>query len=81
MKSLRRTRIGKYKIEDAGKFIELENIVDTKIDIEDKEIKKLLNGVAIKTNEDDGLINIYNDGKYLGIGEIKNNKLKRKIII
>lgn len=81
MKSLRRTRIGKYKIEDAGKFIELENIIDKKIDIEDKEIKKLLNGVEIKTNKEDGLINIYNDGKFLGIGEIKNNKLKRKIII
>lgn len=81
MKSLRRTRIGKYKIEDAGKFIELENIIDKKIDIEDKEIKKLLNGVEIKTNKDDGLINIYNEGKFLGIGEIKNNKLKRKIII
>lgn len=81
MKSLRRTRIGKYKIEDAGKFIELENIIDTKIDIEDREIKKLLNGVEIKTNENEGLINIYNDGKFLGIGEIKNNKLKRKIII
>ena len=61
MKSLRRTRIGKYKIEDAGKFIELENIIDTKIDIEDKEIKKLLNGVEIKTNKDNGLINIYNN--------------------
>ena len=81
MKSLRRTRIGKYKIEDAGKFIELENIIDTKIDIEDREIKKLLNGVEIKTNENEGLINIYNDRKLLGIGEIKNNKLKRKIII
>ena len=63
MKSLRRTRIGQYKIEDAGKFIELENIIDKKIDIEDKDIKNLLNGVAIKTSQGNGLINIYSNRK------------------
>ena len=80
MKSLRRTRIGKYKVEDAGKFIELENILENKVDIEEKDIKKLINGVAIKVNQDDGLVNIYSNRDYLGIGEIKSNNLKRKII-
>ena len=63
MKSLRRTRIGKYKVEDAGKFIELENILENKVDIEEKDIKKLINGVAIKVNQDDGLVNIYSNRK------------------
>ena len=42
MKSLKRTRIGKYKIEDKDKFIDLENILEKSISIETKDIKNLL---------------------------------------
>ena len=63
MKSLRRTRIGKFKIEDSGKFIELENILETRVNIENQDIKKLLNGVSIKVNQNDGLVNIYSNRK------------------
>ncbi len=64
MKTLRRTRIGKFKIEDAGKFIELENILDDKIEV--TELKKLINGVDIKVQNKDGLINLYNNRKIFG---------------
>ena len=79
MKSLRRTRLGKYKLKDAGKFIKLEDILEDKVEIEDE--KKLLNGVKIEVSRPNGLVNIYKNGKFLGIGEVKNNLLKRKIII
>lgn len=81
MKSLRRTRIGNFKIEDAGKFILLEEIFDRDIKVEENDVKKIINGVKIAVKEKDGLVNLYNDKKYLGIGEIKNHILKRKIII
>ena len=116
MKALRRTRVGKFKIEDAGKFIDFEDILDVKkisindilknqktsckniinyekmSDSEEKKenttslimdgiMTKLLNGLVIHINENDGLVNLYKDDKFIGIGEIKNNELKRKIII
>ena len=79
MKSLRRNRIGKFKNADAGKFINLEDILDKKIEIKDEN--KLINGVGIKVETEDGLVNVYSNGKFLGIGEIKKGILKRKIII
>lgn len=115
MKSLRRTRIGNFRIEDAGKFIEIENILTDIPKIEIQDYEKLLNGIKIpirsdvikcKRNDDqsqntpgeynnsekiqikdsvandyDGLVNIYHENKYVGIGEIKNKVLKRKIIL
>ncbi len=81
MKELRRTRIGKFKIEDAGKFIELKDIIDNRIEVENKDIRKLLNGVKIKVDKKDGLVNIYNNKYFLGIGQIEKGMLKRKVII
>ncbi len=114
MKELKRTRIGSFKIEDKGKFIELEDILrvvtqskeqgiankqnndeiqktidnridktegEDKINLKDNEMKKVLNGVKIKVNKKDGLINLYNNGQFIGIGEIEKGNLKRKIII
>lgn len=88
MKSLRRTRVGKFKIEDSEKFYDMKDILDVpNIDIvninQDKDIilKKLINGVNINLNEKDGLVNLYNNGRFLGIGQVKDRKLKRKILI
>lgn len=80
MKELRRTRIGNFKIEDAGKFIEIEKLIDRKIEISEENIKKFLNGVGLNVNLEDGLVNIYCQ-KYIGIGQINNGILKRKIIL
>lgn len=104
MKELRRTRIGNFKIEDAGKFIEIGDILIDIPKIEIQEYNKLMNGVKLPiyneniiydgTNEliqdkkinsiqenYEGLANIYFNGKYIGIGEIKNKQIKRKIIL
>ena len=81
MKSLLRTRVGKFKIEDENKVIDIENILENRIDIKNNDLSKLLNGVKLETKENNDLYNIYCDDKYIGIGEVVNNKLKRKIII
>ena len=97
MSSLRRTRIGKFCIEDKDKFIELKDILlyneseknkeNLSINIEDNNLKKLLNGVPIKLDSlnvnksEDKLVNIYNNKKFIGIGQIENGSLKRKIIL
>ena len=82
MLSLVRTRVGAYKLEHEGKFIELENILDLKkIVLSNDLLKKILNGQKIKTENKDGLVKIYSNNKFIGIGEVKNNLLKRKIII
>ena len=106
MKELRRTRIGNFKIEDAGKFIEVENILTDIPKVEIQDYDKLINGVKMRINNEnlesqnkyiktesikseynfipsdyEGLANIYYKGKYIGIGEVKNKYLKRKIIL
>ena len=81
MKSLLRTRVGKFKIEDQEKVIDIEDILENRIDIKNSDLSKLLNGVKLEVKESNGLYNIYCENKYIGIGEVSNNKLKRKIII
>lgn len=91
MQFLRRTRIGRFCIEDKNKFIKLEDILlynqseknksELCINIEDKDLKKLINGMPIKFEKNDGLVNLYNNKKFIGIGQINKGNLKRKIII
>ncbi len=81
MKELRRTRIGNFKIEDAGKFVDIKDIINNCTEIEDKDIKKLLNGVKIKVDKEDGLINLYNNKQFIGIGQVEKGLLRRKIIL
>lgn len=91
MKALRRIRVGNFKIEDSGKFIEMKDILEVpKIDIIDLEnsnqskdviLKKLINGVGIKVNERDGLVNLYKNESFIGIGQVEKGNLKRKILI
>ena len=49
--------------------------------MKDKELSKFMNGVKIITNLKDGLVRVYDKDKFIGIGEIKNKELKRKIVI
>ena len=46
-----------------------------------KKLKLFLNGVQLKVKEKDGAFKIYNNNKFIGIGCIKDNILKRDIII
>lgn len=83
MKELRRTRVGKFTLEDINKCVSLEEILseENAYILKENEESKLLNGVIIKTNLADGLVRIYKNNEFFGIGEVKNKNLKRKIII
>ena len=65
-----------------SKIITIEDIFCNlnNINIEKIELSKFLNGVCLNKNKEDGLYKIYCN-KFLGLGIIKNSKLKRDIII
>lgn len=83
MSSLRRTRVGNFTLEDVGRIISIEEVLkdNQEYKLNDNELNKLLNGVKIITDLKDGLVRIYNNEKFIGVGEVKNKVLKRKIII
>ena len=96
MKELKRTKVGEFEIEDAIKIQELENEEikqsnfitlekyfdkNEKIVLEDAKLKLFLNGVKLTYNNKDGIYKIYNKNRFIGIGTIKNNLLKRDIIV
>lgn len=94
MKELKRTQVGEFKIENAISVDELENIDEHKIitiekyfdrnpktNLKENKLKLFLNGVQLTYNLEDGIYKIYCGEKFIGIGTIKNNLLKRDIII
>jgi len=83
MSSLKRIRVGNFKIEDAGKFIKIEDILNVEsIELSDSEYKKFLNGILINVkNLDNGWVKIYSGNKFKGFGIVNKNLLKRKIVI
>jgi len=66
------------------KIIRIEDIFkdDPVIILCEKEIGQFLNGVKLKRKEKEGIYKVYNEKKeFLGTGDIKNNGLKRDVII
>ena len=92
MKELKRTQVGEFKIDDAITIEELEQ-KQTCITIEDyfrqneninlseKKLQLFLNGVKLTWPLSDGVYKIYSNENFIGIGTVKNNLLKRDIII
>ena len=97
MKELRRIKVGEFDIKDSinieeiknnknlleKKIITIENFFKNKqeIKLNDKELQLFLNGVMITKKYSEGIYRIYNNDKFIGLGIISNNKLKRDIII
>lgn len=86
MKSLKRTRVGNFKIEDENKFISLEKIFEDNPKINVKDYDKFQNGMSIPINNSinsdySGFANTYFNNKYLGISKISNGYYKRFIVI
>ena len=94
MKELNRTQVGQFQIKDSITIEELEKgkgleqIITMQelfqelpiIQLEKNEYQPFLNGVKIIQAVEDGLYNIYAKD-YIGLGTVKENKLKRDIII
>lgn len=94
MKELKRTQVGEFTIENSTTIEELESNVDKyfitiekyfencpQIQLNAKKLQLFLNGVQLTHELDDGIYTIYNDGKFIGIGTVKNKMLKRDIIV
>lgn len=54
----------------------------SKIQLNEKKITLFRNGVLLTRNEEDGIYRIYHEKEiFIGIGQIKDHKLKREIVI
>ena len=97
MKELRRIKVGEFEIKDSvnieeiknnqglleEKIISIEKFFNDKerIELNDKELQLFLNGVMITKQNLEGIYRIYNNDKFIGLGIISNNRLKRDIIL
>ena len=92
MKELKRTQVGEFKIDDAITIEELEQKQtcitienyfrqNENINLNEKKLQLFLNGVKLTWPLSDGVYKIYSNENFIGIGTVKNNLLKRDIII
>lgn len=95
MKELKRVQVGDFNIEDSITVQELENhkeniplisiekLFENKksINLNDEKLQLFLNGVKLTQKFDDDVYKIYNSGKFVGIGVVKDELLKRDIVI
>lgn len=97
MLELKRTQVGIFKIEEATELEELltngineENLITTeklfakrpKVILNQNQLKSFLNGVKLKTENEDGIYRIYAEtNNFIGLGEVKNRLLKRDFVV
>ena len=91
MKNLERTKVDKFDIKNAVKLenLGLENIISVdelckniyeKIDLNDRKLELFLNGVMLTFHKTDGVYRVYNNDKFIGLGIVKNELLKRDVV-
>lgn len=91
MTELTRTRVGEFKIEDEGKIISLEELLEKNPsrELSDDEYKKLSNGIMVDFGNESNLIEsnlscfvkLYHNKEFIGVGKIeKKNKIQRFIL-
>ena len=97
MIELQRVQVGEFNISNSvtleqiqnnptefeKHLITIEDIFKDKVNInlDNKKLQLFLNGVQLNFNKEEGVYKIYNANKFIGIGCIKNNKLKRDIVL
>ena len=95
MASLERLKVGKFMLEDSISIDNLENDnIEThiipieeifknsdKIELNHRKLELFLNGVKLTQKFSDGVYRIYCENKFIGTGIIKENLLKRDVII
>lgn len=96
MADLKRLKVGEFSIKNAvviddkldkeeieRNLISIEELFkeEQKIELNNKKLILFLNGVKLSNENEDGVYKIYNLGKFIGIGIIKDNLLKRDIIL
>lgn len=91
MKSLNRTKVDKFSIENAVCLDELqetdlicmEKLCQDyeKIELNSRKLELFLNGVRLTVPKKDGIYRIYYEEKFVGIGVIENELLKRDVVL
>lgn len=97
MKELTRTRVNEFTLENSitidevkennllvnEKIISIEKIFmdKPKIDLNDRKKELFLNGVRLTFEKSNDIYRIYNNNKFIGLGLIENNLLKRDVVI
>lgn len=94
MCQLQRLQVGNFSILDAiplqewkekeeWPIISIEKLFEKnqKIELDSHQLKLFLNGVQLTQKEKDGIYRIYQNQKFIGIGVIQNQLLKRDIIL
>ena len=96
MADLKRLKVGEFSIKNAmviddkldkeeieRNLISIEELFkeEQKIELNNKKLILFLNGVKLSNENEDGVYRIYNLGKFIGLGIIKGNLLKRDIIL
>lgn len=65
------------------KIVTIEKLFEKKdkIELNDRKLELFLNGVKLTQNRKNEIYRIYNKGKFIGIGIVENELLKRDIVI
>lgn len=87
--ALERIKTGDFCLENATDIedvseefiIPIEELFNDRIEIDERNENKLLNGMSIDVSNDDGIYNLYINNNYYGLGKVINKKLKRFIIL
>ncbi len=95
MKELKRTKVNEFKLEKSINLEDLnakkieQNIITVeeifnkkeKINLDDRKLELFLNGVQLTYELPNELYRIYNKNRFIGLGIVKNNLLKRDVIV
>lgn len=68
---------------DLSNIISIEQIFELKdrIDLNNKLFNKYINGVQIKQDCNDDVYRIYLNDQFIGLGTVKDKKLKRDLVL
>lgn len=95
MKELIRTKVNKFNLEDAitieeleimrenVPYISVEQLFSTsdELNLDIRKLELFLNGVMLTFKEVDGIYRIYSNKAFIGLGTVRNNLLKRDVIL
>ena len=91
MNNLIRTRVDNFSIENSYTLEDLENInlitieevfnEYPRIDLSSKKLELFLNGVKLSIDREDNLYRVYSSNNFIGLGIVKDNLLKRDIVV
>lgn len=91
MKKLQRVAVDQFLLKDAvmlenlseKQIIRMENLCENyaRIDLNERKLQLFLNGVMLTMHREDGVYKIYQAQNFVGLGTVKNELLKRDVVI